>query len=1673
MSLEFVQFRGLIRRNFTIIRRHFTFLLTCIIIPIIFCLIVIGSESLKEDSLPSIGTILRESPEFTQSIHSEENKFYQHYFSRKIPFKKPNSKHEILIFEEKKNSSEKFQEILNDNQIRFSFVNNSSEIETKLALNWKTIIFGVKFKNTISIHFQYNNKKSSKSFSDITEIDEGIQEFRDFIISGNNDRSCIYAYGLSNDDHECYVKLRNDKGIYYSFLLLLKSMGIEEFDQFNWSFQLHYTNETIESFKDEKTSSISQINSISLILLPLLVSGIITPILMVMIEEKETQVRHVMIIIGMKIYIWWIAWFSLIILVSIIQSIFFIILTIIFDIFSDGSNRFELAIVIFLYACSFTTFSFVFYLFFDRPKTYMNFLTISDMILNFLFVIPMVMIGVDVHVPKVMSILFCFNPSFPFQIYLTKLDNENEKYSEFLQNELDNRQDIGNLLTSTEIIIYQFVITILYLIITIISDHFINKKYAADDLENGNVLMEVKNLKKIYHKKRLIPKKYYQSDDLVAVNDLSFKIERGELLALIGHNGAGKTSLIKCLIGMEKWNDGSISMNEKNSIGICPQENTIIKQLTCYENILAFSSINGQYQCDKINSVLSQLGLLSMRNKKSGGLSGGQKRKLSLAMAVISQPQILILDEPTTGMDPQSRHNVWKFLKNYKMYGLDDGLNGTLAPCIILSTHYMDEADIVGDNKLMMAHGQLRCYGTSLDLKMEFGSGKYLTITKKTGKTSKENNLIINQILQTKDIKLEEETNELLKFFISSKLPSITFLETIKKVQEMQDLKRIYRFIINSITLEHLFLKLNKEENESVESLNGTISNQSVELQEMDRIHRDSDNIIRNDGNDDGINPYNYLVNKSSIKSDNILIWYNIIFVEFMKTLTNFKYSISRILIPLLMTSLFSFVIKQLENYVEKKEEELKPLELVLSSITSKNLDGRKKFDFNSISLFTNESSFCPSFVQQRPFSSLPNDFQYSYTNSNSTINLISSSNYFHLMEFFYFTIISCWKNKIDNIIELISVKDHSIYLNFFGTSSTTSSAFSSMLIPMTFTGLIYSFAIDVAEDRINGTKKQMLLTKATTKVLWISLATAAIIQLLIMFICVIIIIFIAEIHMLTSIQSVIILFFFFLVCCPMTLFLYYLLSFFGKRMDEVTSIMSIAIIPSNVAYLLVTFVKNRNKKLTIHYILSAILPPYNMYGIYHFLQLIYDENDGNVSFSEYLAFDNGIFWSFICSFIWLIISILLLNRVEYVFNETDHNQFKDENKKLVHEISSKSEEVEDEEIIVTEQLELENNPSIRFLVYHLYKRYDNFFEFVKTISKFFNSISCYNCLMKLSKKNIHSNKKNALTDVTIAFRSKEIFGLLGPNGAGKSSLMNIMVNSTIPDYAVMKWFHKKKKENIIGYCPQTNPLYSMFTTEQHLAIYDSINNHQMLKWKCWKNNRIKFLLDYFNLTPYAGTLSKNLSGGNKRKLILAISILRNPDLLLLDEPSSGMDPFSRRNLWKIIKKTITTNSDRATILTSHSMDEIDELCCRIAILINGELKSIGLKEYLKNKYNSGYVLHLKRNIEKIDRNEMLKLITDIFNKKKKHTTDLTISVVEIEHFNDYQKIRIDKQLINENAIDISNSIDLYDVFDGLENLKNEDLCFEYEFTQMSLEQLFLDLVKFSDSSPIIDKQIY
>ena len=343
-------------------------------------------------------------------------------------------------------------------------------------------------------------------------------------------------------------------------------------------------------------------------------------------------------------------------------------------------------------------------------------------------------------------------------------------------------------------------------------------------LKSQNIYLNIKNVTRKY-------------DELVAVNNFCGEIFKDEIFCLLGHNGAGKTTLIKMISGTEEPNHGDIFLNNisivtnKNylykNIGLCQQEDIFFDYLTISEHLKFMMEIKG-IKSDKthIDNLINKIGLKEKKDAICKNLSGGEKRKLCIALALIGNSQLVLLDEPTSGMDVIAKMALWDFLKEFKKDKI-----------IIITTHSLDEAEYLGDRIGIMSSGDFICSGTSSYLKSKYPCGFNLNLLMNSSAFNDNNRQKLYNELLKYEPNLEIKISSKGLFSVNIQSENNYIKEIFDIIESNKEEYGIEDYTVSSTSLEDVFLKLNQKI---------TINNENNENNELIIINKENESINLN-----------------------------------------------------------------------------------------------------------------------------------------------------------------------------------------------------------------------------------------------------------------------------------------------------------------------------------------------------------------------------------------------------------------------------------------------------------------------------------------------------------------------------------------------------------------------------------------------------------------------------------------------------------------------------------------------------------------------------------------------------------------------------------------------------------------------------------------------------------
>ena len=345
-------------------------------------------------------------------------------------------------------------------------------------------------------------------------------------------------------------------------------------------------------------------------------------------------------------------------------------------------------------------------------------------------------------------------------------------------------------------------------------------------------VVEINDLRKVF-----IHGSGYFKKEVIAVRGLNLTMYEGQITCLLGHNGAGKSTVISMITGLFPPTSGECLIDGyniredideiRNFIGVCPQQNVIFDTLTVREHLLlyaALKNIPSESVNQEILQKIDEVGLSKKKDAFANTLSGGMKRKLCLAIALLGDSRVVLVDEPTSGMDPYSRRATWDLLRRHKRNRV-----------IVLTTHFMDEADLLGDRIAIMADGRLKCVGSSLFLKSRFGIGYNLTLV--TDLDQRKKALLAELIME--NVPRAEIVSE-AGAEVAYRLPfeyKPNFPQLFEKLEERKPDLGVSSYGISLTTLEEVFLSVAKYE---VSTTDNALEDKK-EMHENDQVYTTMD----------------------------------------------------------------------------------------------------------------------------------------------------------------------------------------------------------------------------------------------------------------------------------------------------------------------------------------------------------------------------------------------------------------------------------------------------------------------------------------------------------------------------------------------------------------------------------------------------------------------------------------------------------------------------------------------------------------------------------------------------------------------------------------------------------------------------------------------------------------
>ncbi|KAL3659652.1 hypothetical protein V7S43_015327 [Phytophthora oleae] len=1110
---------------------------------------------------------------------------------------------------------------------------------------------------------------------------------------------------------------------------------------------------------------------------------------------------------------------------------------------------------------------------------------------------------------------------------------------------------------------------------------------------NGEALT-VKRLRKVFQ----VP-----GGEKVAVKGLDISMYKDQITCLLGHNGAGKTTLISMLTGMTAPSSGNatyrgMSINEdidemRQSLGICFQHDVLFPELSVQEHLQFFGQIKG-YANEELQAVVDkqirEVGLTEKRNSSPNDLSGGMKRKLSVAISLLGDSSLVFLDEPTSGMDPYSRRSTWEIL-----------LNNRNDRVMVLTTHFMDEADILGDRIAIMAEGEMRCCGSSLFLKNRFGAGYNLTLVKDDSKC--DDDAVAAFITSyVPSAKLLSNVGSEIAFQLplhSSSSFATMFAEMDRQLKSLG----LLSYGVSVTTLEEVFIKV-------------------AELADENNQHTLGDAARTNTSESGG----NYQACDELVLTEPVLYTHlrALLLKRFRYAKRDKKAIIYVAALPVLLIAAGLGILKSTMAVSDDP----------LAALTTDAFSGRATptpyfcqagaglgdwcNDVMASSYFTGATTEGVSLPEPAFDTNSPTLFGVTYTDP--AINAIGATGYSlalgqqlyergygkgaDLVEGQYGSYLvygdsdqnvfgyNVFANTTATHSSAIfkALMDQAVY-RFFANSSAAStvelkvnnyplpytaaakSVFGSntsfvaaMFVCIAFTFLPASIVVFLVKEKQveHNSKHQQLVSGVSLPAFWLSNYIWDFSMYVFPCASALILINVFEVSALTgqdcdscssaTFPAVILLFLLFgLAICPFT----YCLSFLFKehasaQMYTIVFNFAIGVILMITSFIL-DMVESTSDANSVLKFLWRFSPLFNLGN--GLMSMVTNDVD-SVQYSEdgtTSPFSGDVMgWELL----YLALTAIGFSGLTlYIDYSKTFARTKDDTNDSVGENQEIDEDVQKE----ADRL----------------ARGDADGDAVKLVGL----------------RKIYPGGKVAVRNLSFGLKRGECFGFLGINGAGKTTTMKMLTGdvppssgtATLGGFDILSQQIEVRRQ--IGYCPQFDALFDLLTVREHLELFGAIKGIPTDSLKRVVMEKIHQL----NLADFEHKLAGSLSGGNKRKLSVAIAMIGNPAIIFLDEPSTGMDPVSRRFMWDVIADISTRGKESTIVLTTHSMEECEALCSRVGIMVGGRLRCLGSVQHLKSRFGDGLVLDVKLDMPSAD--ELEYLVQHIFGNSSEFVTPVEL----------------------------------------------------------------------------------
>lgn len=999
-----------------------------------------------------------------------------------------------------------------------------------------------------------------------------------------------------------------------------------------------------------------------------------------------------------------------------------------------------------------------------------------------------------------------------------------------------------------------------------------------------------------WHRKVMCRLGVAPKETVLAVNNLSLSALRGQIMVLLGANGSGKSTTLDAISGLNTITSGSIEVDGNGGLGLCPQKNVMWDELTVLEHVRIFNQLKASKPDTKeqITDLIRSCDLDIKLNAKARTLSGGQKRKLQLAMMFTGGSRVCCVDEVSSGIDPLSRRKIWDIL-----------LAERGARTMLLTTHFLDEADFLSDYIAVLSKGNLKAGGTAVELKHNLGGG-YRIITD-------------NALVQSTPKALQNVPRKVLFDQTVYQVADSAQASTLTAALERDG---VTQYQVNGPTIEDVFLRLAEEIQDQAsapdvvaseahaKAPDNSDSTKTIESENASEVKTDKDRMEMTTGKGTGFLTQTWVL--------------------FLKRLTivrrNYLPYVAAVLIPVVAAGLVTMFLQGFDGAsCDPGTASSNPRVASLaaanilddgllipigpsSAVSPEALAAAFRMNETNFHVVDTLSEF-NTFVTENYANVTPGGF-FLEPNAGPTLAYVGNIN-------IYWSLLT--QNLLDNVLanSTIVTSFQQFAVPFApGAGDTLQLILYFGLAMCAFTGF---FALYPTMERLRMVRALHYSNGIRAGPLWIAYTLFDFLFVALVAAVVTIIFASASNVWYYPGYLFVVLFLYGFTSILMS----YVVSLFVTSQLAAFAFMAggqaVFFLLYFIAYMsILTYSQPANIDSDIkvaHFTIGIITPSGNLLralllALNSFSLLC--RGSSVASYPGDITVYGGPILYLICQAVALFIFLVWWDsgyKPAFLVRAA-HKQ------KHVEETEARGADVI-AEATRTEQ----SHDSLR--VMHLTK---------------------------------HFGHNTAVDDITFGISKGEVFALLGPNGAGKSTTISLIRGDTRPSNSdgdvlvegISIIQRRAAARGFLGVCPQFDAMDQM-TVLEHLRFYARARGVANI------TQNVVAVLSAVGLTAFQNRMAAKLSGGNKRKLSLGIALMGNPSVLLLDEPSSGMDAAAKRVMWRTLGQV---SGGRALLITTHSMEEADALATRAGIMARRML-ALGSGEELRQRFGDGWVVQV------------------------------------------------------------------------------------------------------------------